>query len=141
MLQPLNWAGFFRLHPFAPVEQTKGYRELLTELNRWLCEITGHQAFSLQPNRSFRGLLSLFLFFSCFGFVLIFCAGLFSICNGLLVSFCLQWSYWGVCGPSCDPEVFPSQRERVREMSASFRPLPMGPIQPVLTWLGCRLRL
>ena len=50
-LQPCSWANFNRLHPFAPPNQWKGYVRLLNDLNQFLCEITGYDKISFQPNR------------------------------------------------------------------------------------------
>ncbi len=44
-------ARFANVHPFAPSEQTFGYRQLFEELERDLCEITGYDHVSFQPNR------------------------------------------------------------------------------------------
>jgi glycine dehydrogenase len=52
---PVTWPELGRLHPFAPVEQARGYRELCDELERWLAEITGLDAVSLQPNSGAQG--------------------------------------------------------------------------------------
>ncbi|BCA55437.1 Glycine dehydrogenase, glycine cleavage system P protein [Nitrospira sp. KM1] len=52
---PITWPEFSRLHPFAPVEQTKGYLELFRQLEGWLAEITGFAAVSLQPNAGSQG--------------------------------------------------------------------------------------
>ncbi len=52
---PVSWPEFSKLHPFAPAEQTQGYRELTGQLERWLCEITGFAAVSLQPNAGSQG--------------------------------------------------------------------------------------
>ena len=52
---PVTWAEIGKLHPFAPKEQTVGYQQLFTELNDWLCEITGFAAMSLQPNSGAQG--------------------------------------------------------------------------------------
>jgi glycine dehydrogenase len=52
---PLTWAGFSKLHPFAPTDQVGGYMQVFDELNRWLCEITGFAAMSLQPNAGAQG--------------------------------------------------------------------------------------
>ncbi|MCL4858923.1 MAG: aminomethyl-transferring glycine dehydrogenase [Caldilineaceae bacterium] len=52
---PVTWAGFGRLHPFAPVEQTQGYQTLFRRLEAWLAEITGFAAVSLQPNAGSQG--------------------------------------------------------------------------------------
>lgn len=50
-LMPVSWSGFSSIHPFAPAEQTAGYRRLFTDLESWLAEITGYDKVSLQPNR------------------------------------------------------------------------------------------
>ena len=52
---PVTWPEFSRLHPFAPVEQTNGYRKLFHQLETWLAEITGFSAVSLQPNAGSQG--------------------------------------------------------------------------------------
>ena len=52
---PITWPEFGALHPFAPADQTHGYRELFEDLKRWLCEITGYDAVSLQPNSGAQG--------------------------------------------------------------------------------------
>ena len=52
---PVTWPGFNRLHPFAPPEQAKGYATLFQQLERWLAEITGFAAVSLQPNAGSQG--------------------------------------------------------------------------------------
>jgi glycine dehydrogenase len=52
---PVSWPGFARIHPFAPYEQTAGYRELFRQLEGWLAEITGFSAVSLQPNAGSQG--------------------------------------------------------------------------------------
>src|SRR3954453_7507480 len=52
---PLTWPEFAHLHPFAPPEQAKGYHALFTRLEKWLCEITGYDAVSLQPNSGAQG--------------------------------------------------------------------------------------
>jgi glycine dehydrogenase len=52
---PVSWPEFSRLHPFAPIEQTKGYQELFHQLEAWLAEITGLSAVSLQPNAGSQG--------------------------------------------------------------------------------------
>jgi glycine dehydrogenase len=54
-MEPITWPEFGRLHPFAPPEQAAGYRELFTELERWLAEITGFARVSLQPNAGSQG--------------------------------------------------------------------------------------
>ena len=52
---PVSWPEFARIHPFAPNEQTAGYREMGDQLERWLAEITGFAAVSLQPNAGSQG--------------------------------------------------------------------------------------
>ncbi len=52
---PVTWPEFGSLHPFAPAEQAHGYRELFEDLKRWLVEITGYDAVSLQPNSGAQG--------------------------------------------------------------------------------------
>lgn len=52
---PVTWARFGSLHPFAPVDQTSGYMQLLDELNQWLAEITGFAKMSFQPNSGAQG--------------------------------------------------------------------------------------
>lgn len=52
---PVTWAEFGNLHPFAPAEQTKGYQQMIQELEGWLAEITGFTGVSLQPNSGAQG--------------------------------------------------------------------------------------
>ena len=52
---PITFAGFGRMHPFAPQAQTKGYERLFKDLETWLAEITGFAAVSLQPNAGSAG--------------------------------------------------------------------------------------
>ncbi|EIZ1280292.1 aminomethyl-transferring glycine dehydrogenase [Vibrio vulnificus] len=52
---PVTWPEFGALHPFAPIEQAAGYTALAEDLNAKLCEITGYDAFSLQPNSGASG--------------------------------------------------------------------------------------
>jgi glycine dehydrogenase len=52
---PMTWPGFAGLHPFAPAAQTEGYAELFAMLERALCDITGYDAVSLQPNSGAQG--------------------------------------------------------------------------------------
>jgi glycine dehydrogenase len=52
---PVTWEKVAGLHPFAPLDQTQGYQELFTQLERWLAEITGFAAVSLQPNAGSQG--------------------------------------------------------------------------------------
>ncbi|HEX5614278.1 MAG TPA: aminomethyl-transferring glycine dehydrogenase, partial [Acidimicrobiia bacterium] len=54
-MEPITLPGFANVHPFAPTDQTTGYRELFADLERWLAEITGYDAISLQPNAGSQG--------------------------------------------------------------------------------------
>ena len=54
----ITWPEFAGLHPFAPAGQTEGIRELIGQLSDWLCEITGYDAVSLQPNAGSQGELA-----------------------------------------------------------------------------------
>ena len=54
-MEPITWPGFARIHPFAPREQAEGYQVVIEELERWLAEITGFSAVSLQPNSGAQG--------------------------------------------------------------------------------------
>ena len=52
---PVTWREFAHVHPFAPPEQTRGYRKMIAELERMLCAATGYAAVSLQPNAGSQG--------------------------------------------------------------------------------------
>src|SRR5450432_1488885 len=52
---PLTWPEFGSLHPFAPHAQARGYHALFKRLEKWLCDITGYDAISLQPNSGAQG--------------------------------------------------------------------------------------
>ena len=52
---PVTFPGFAEMHPFAPIEQTRGYAEVIGRLSGWLREITGFAAVSLQPNAGSQG--------------------------------------------------------------------------------------
>ncbi len=52
---PVSWPEFGQLHPFAPADQTRGYQRMFRDLERWLAEITGFAAVSLQPNAGSQG--------------------------------------------------------------------------------------
>ena len=54
-LIPVSWSEFANLHPFAPLDQTKGYQKIFEELSAYLSEITGFTACSLQPNSGAQG--------------------------------------------------------------------------------------
>ncbi len=51
----ITWDEFTSIHPFAPVEQTPGYAEIINDLETWLASITGFKAVSLQPNSGAQG--------------------------------------------------------------------------------------
>ena len=50
-MMPCSMPEIYNIHPFAPTEQAIGYRQLFEELERDLCEITGYDHVSFQPNR------------------------------------------------------------------------------------------
>lgn len=52
---PITWPEFGQMHPFAPTEQSFGYQELAEKLSTMLCEITGYDGMSLQPNSGAQG--------------------------------------------------------------------------------------
>jgi len=52
---PVSWPEFARIHPFAPLAQTRGYQMLFQNLEDWLAEITGFAGISLQPNAGSQG--------------------------------------------------------------------------------------
>ncbi|MEM1310678.1 MAG: aminomethyl-transferring glycine dehydrogenase [Cyanobacteria bacterium P01_H01_bin.153] len=52
---PITWPEFGQIHPFAPLGQTRGYRQLFQDLETWLQEITGFAGISLQPNAGAQG--------------------------------------------------------------------------------------
>jgi len=52
---PVTWKVFGGLHPFAPPDQTEGYRRIFSDLEGWLAEISGFEATSLQPNSGAQG--------------------------------------------------------------------------------------
>ena len=54
-MQAVTWPEFSSLHPFAPINQTVGSRQLIQELSDWLVAITGYDAVSLQPNAGSQG--------------------------------------------------------------------------------------
>ena len=54
-MEPITWPSFCNLHPFAPVEQTKGYQEIFDTLIKDLSDITGFDSVSLQPNSGAQG--------------------------------------------------------------------------------------
>ncbi|HEX4858429.1 MAG TPA: aminomethyl-transferring glycine dehydrogenase, partial [Usitatibacteraceae bacterium] len=52
---PVTWPEFGSIHPYAPADQAEGYRELVETLSKALCEVTGYDAVSLQPNSGAQG--------------------------------------------------------------------------------------
>ncbi len=52
---PVTWPEFANIHPFAPADQVAGYSEMLEDLSAKLCEITGYEAMSMQPNSGAQG--------------------------------------------------------------------------------------
>lgn len=54
-LLPLTWPGFAGIHPFVPTNQAEGYIGIMNELEKQLCEVTGFDAVSLQPNSGAQG--------------------------------------------------------------------------------------
>ncbi len=54
-MEAVTWPNFSNIHPYAPLNQVKGYISLFEDLENWLCEITGFAAISLQPNAGSQG--------------------------------------------------------------------------------------
>jgi len=52
---PVTWPEMACLHPYAPSDQSQGYRQMISQLETWLAEITGLPAVSLQPNAGSQG--------------------------------------------------------------------------------------
>jgi glycine dehydrogenase len=52
---PVTWPEFAQIHPFVPADQAAGYREMTDTLEKWLVEVTGYDAMSLQPNSGAQG--------------------------------------------------------------------------------------
>jgi len=57
-MEAITWPEFANMHPFAPVDQAAGYVALIEQLEAWLCEVTGYDAVSLQPNAGSQGELA-----------------------------------------------------------------------------------
>ena len=57
-MEPISYPGFAHLHPFAPVEDARGYLDLINELESWLADLTGYAKVSIQPNAGSQGELS-----------------------------------------------------------------------------------
>ncbi len=54
-MMPLSWPLWNNIHPFAPLDQTQGYQQIIRELESHLCDVTGFDAISLQPNSGAQG--------------------------------------------------------------------------------------
>lgn len=52
---PVSWPEFANMHPFAPVDQAQGYKQMIDELGDWLVELTGYDNISMQPNSGAQG--------------------------------------------------------------------------------------
>jgi len=52
---PVSWTEFAEMHPYAPVDQAQGYLELINDLSKKLCTLTGYDAMSMQPNSGAQG--------------------------------------------------------------------------------------
>ncbi|MEV5711672.1 aminomethyl-transferring glycine dehydrogenase [Actinoallomurus sp. NPDC052274] len=57
-MEPITWPEFAQIHPFAPLDQARGYVRLIGELETWLAEITGYARVSVQPNAGSQGELA-----------------------------------------------------------------------------------
>ncbi|MFG1604584.1 aminomethyl-transferring glycine dehydrogenase [Actinoplanes sp. NPDC049265] len=57
-MEPVTWAEFAGMHPYAPAANTAGYEALVTQLEGWLAELTGYDAVSVQPNAGSQGELA-----------------------------------------------------------------------------------
>ena len=60
-MQPVTWPETCNMHPFAPADQTTGYKEMIDSLNRDLAEITGFAAVSAQPNSGAQVISNIFI--------------------------------------------------------------------------------
>ena len=54
-MMPVTWPEFANIHPFAPADQVRGYTAMIEDLSKRLCEITGYDAMSMQPNSGAQG--------------------------------------------------------------------------------------
>ncbi|GLX77009.1 glycine dehydrogenase (decarboxylating) [Thalassotalea insulae] len=52
---PVSWPEFANMHPFAPLDQAQGYKQMIDELGKWLVELTGYDNISMQPNSGAQG--------------------------------------------------------------------------------------
>uniref|UniRef100_A0A8C9G7T6 Glycine cleavage system P protein n=1 Tax=Pavo cristatus TaxID=9049 RepID=A0A8C9G7T6_PAVCR len=55
MFKPISWKEFANIHPFVPLDQAQGYQQLFKDLEKDLCEITGYDKISFQPNSGAQG--------------------------------------------------------------------------------------
>jgi glycine dehydrogenase len=54
-MMPISWREFSAIHPYVPSDQVQGYGEMIEDLSTKLCDITGYDAFSMQPNSGAQG--------------------------------------------------------------------------------------
>ncbi len=54
-MMPVSWREFSMIHPYVPLDQAQGYAELIGDLSDKLCQITGYDDFSMQPNSGAQG--------------------------------------------------------------------------------------
>jgi glycine dehydrogenase len=54
-MMPITWPEFANIHPFAPAAQVQGYHQMIEDLSKKLCVITGYDAMSMQPNSGAQG--------------------------------------------------------------------------------------
>ena len=54
-MMPVSWDAFALLHPYVPEDQAQGYHEMIADLSQKLCDITGYDAISMQPNSGAQG--------------------------------------------------------------------------------------
>ncbi len=54
-MMPITWPEFAFMHPFVPVDQAAGYQEMICDLSDKLCQITGYDDMSMQPNSGAQG--------------------------------------------------------------------------------------
>ncbi len=52
---PISWPELAQIHPFAPLDQTRGYQQMIAELEDWLVKVTGYDAICIQPNSGAQG--------------------------------------------------------------------------------------
>ncbi len=57
-MEAVTWPEFGNIHPFAPADDTRGYLQMIDQLTTWLCEVTGYDSVSLQPNAGSQGELA-----------------------------------------------------------------------------------